>query len=426
MLIGSYYSPKDSLQISSRINARPGVKLKLTIISGPHQGKEFDFDHHDTFLVGRTKDAHFQLSYDDPYFSRRHFLIEINPPRCRLTNLSNRNGTLVNGVKVVSAELKGGDEIAAGHTVFKLQVIPPDPDDLETLNLPVSAKRTDPTCDYRSSAVSIPGFRVEEELGRGAMGLVYRAIRERDQVRVAIKTIAPAPSAGRKQIERFLREASILSKLQHENIVRFLEVGEAEDCLFLVMDLVEGPNLGAWLKERGREDVRTAVRIMCHVLNGLAHAHQSGFVHRDIKPSNIMIGQAGVKRIAKLADFGLARIYESSHISGLTMQGEVGGTPAYMAPEQVTHYREVKPTADQYSAAATLYKLLTDQYTRDLPKDLGAQLAMIVTTEVVPITERRPDVPAKLSEVIHKALAREPAERFPDALAFREELKRFA
>ena len=97
-----------------------------------------------------------------------------------------------------------------------------------------------------------------------------------------------------------------------------------------------------------------------------------------------------------------------------------------MAPEQVTHYRQVKPAADQYSAAATLYKLLTDCHTHELPKDIGAQLAHIVTTAPVPIVERKPDLPAKLAEVIHKALSREPAERYPDVLAFRLELKRFA
>ena len=111
------------------------------------------------------------------------------------------------------------------------------------------------------------------------------------------------------------------------------------------------------------------------MLAGLAHAHAKGFVHRDIKPSNVLIGRNGTKRVVKLADFGLARVYESSRISGLTMQGEVGGTPAFMAPEQVTHYREVKPTADQYSAAATLYTMLTNRTTHDLPKDIGANRA---------------------------------------------------
>jgi eukaryotic-like serine/threonine-protein kinase len=108
------------------------------------------------------------------------------------------------------------------------------------------------------------------------------------------------------------------------------------------------------------------------------------------------------------------------------MQGEVGGTPTYIATEQVTHYREVKPSADQYSAAATLYKLLTDQYARDLPKDVGAQLALIVTTDPLPITNRRPEIPAKLTGGDPQALSREPEARYPDVLTFRTELKRFA
>jgi serine/threonine-protein kinase len=402
------------------------VKLKLTVVAGPHQGKEFEFDGHDTFLVGRTKDAHFQFSYEDPYFSRRHFLLEMNPPRCRVLNLSTRNGTLLNGVRVESAEVRDGDEISAGHTVMKVRVVAPDPDEHETLNLPPGPKGFDLTSDYQRPPVTIPGYRIEGELGRGAMGVVLRARRERDGGLTAIKTITPAPGASRKQIDRFLREAKILARLKHANIVAFHDVGEAGDLVYLAMELVEGPNLGERLRAQGPHDVSTGVRIICHILSGLAHAHASGFVHRDIKPSNILIGPAAEKRIAKLADFGLARVFESSHLSGLTMQGEVGGTPAYMAPEQVTHYREVKPAADQYSIAATLYKILTDQYTRDLPKDLGAQLALIVTSEPVPITQRRADIPPKLAQVIHKALAREPGERYPDVMAFRQELKRFA
>lgn len=206
----------------------------------------------------------------------------------------------------------------------------------------------------------------------------------------------------------------------------FREFGEAKGFLFLIMDLVEGPDLAVKLKTEGPQDVRTAVRIVCQMLAGLAHAHGKGFVHRDIKPSNILIASNGTKRIAKLADFGLARVYESSRISGLTMQGEIGGTPAFMAPEQVTHYRDVKPPADQYSAAAVLYNLLTNQFTHNLPNTSGAQIAHIVTTAPTPITKRRSELPAKLVAVIHKALSREPEDRYPDVKAFRQELKQFA
>lgn len=402
------------------------MKLQLTVTAGPHQGREFVFDGHDTFLVGRTKDAHFQLSYDDPYFSRRHFLVEVNPPRCRLIDLNSRNGILLNGARVQTAEVADGDEIAAGHTVFKVQVLAPEPDEKETIDLPVHPVAVDPTIAHRPLLAEVPGYRVQGELGRGGMGVVYRATRERDGLPVAVKTILPADGTGRKQIARFLRECEILARLEHPNVVAFRDFGEVNGLIFLAMDWVDGPDLGAKLKATGPVDVRTAVRMLCQMLAGLAHAHARGFVHRDIKPSNVLIGRDGTKRVVKLADFGLARVYESSRISGLTMQGEVGGTPAFMAPEQVTHYREVKPTADQYSAAATLYTMLTNRTTHDLPKDLGAQIAHLVTAAPVPIAERKPDIPAKLAEVIHKALSREPEDRYPDALAFRRELKRFA
>ncbi len=122
----------------------------------------------------------------------------------------------------------------------------------------------------------------------------------------------------------------------------------------------------------------------------------------------------------------MARDYESSQLSGLTMQGEVGGTPAFMAPEQVTHYRDAKPAADQYSSAATLYTLLTDRHIHDLPRGVGNQLIRITTEQPVPILERRADIPRALAEVIHKALSREPRDRYRDVGVFREALKRFS
>ena len=405
------------------------MPIKLTVISGPHRGKEFEFDGHDTFLVGRTADAHLQLSFDDPYFSRRQFLVEVNPPRCRVIDLNSRNGTLLNGARVQTAEVKDGDEVGAGHTVFKVSVTAPPPaEPPETLDLPAAPAATvarDSTVDHRPHP-DIPGYRIEGELGRGGMGVVYRATRKRDGSAVALKTITSGREASRKQIDRFVRECRILADLDHPNVVGFREVGEADGAIFLAMEFVDGPDLNARLRDRGPEGVGTAVRVMCQVLGGLAHAHAKGFVHRDIKPANILIGRTGTKRVAKLADFGLARVYETSKLSGLTLQGEVGGTPAFMAPEQVTHYRQVKPAADQYSAAATLYKLLTDRLTHDFPRGVGAQLAHLVTEPPILIGDRRPNLPAGLAAVVHIALNREPGDRYPDVTTFRKELTRFA
>ena len=210
------------------------------------------------------------------------------------------------------------------------------------------------------------------------------------------------------------------------NIVGFVEGGRVGPLIYLAMEHLTGPDVARVLKEKGPLQPRTAVRLICQVLTGLGHAHEQGFVHRDIKPANILLHTVGGKRVAKLADFGLARAFESSRMSGLTMQGEVGGTPAFMAPEQVTHYRDVTPAADQYSIAATLYNLLTGTTPHDLPKNVGQALVMVLTENPIPIRERRPEIDAGLAEVIHKAMSREPGERFLDTVKLRKALVGYA
>ena len=410
------------------------MTLTLRVTAGPHAGKEFSFDTHDTFLVGRTADCHLRLSYDDPYFSRRHFMIEANPPRCRVIDINSRNGIRVNGQKVEQAELADGDEVQAGHTVFKLSIPQPDPDAQLTYQLPPEeavAPIGPMTVTYQPADSPIPdspipGYRLGEELGRGAMGVVRRGTRLADGLPVAIKSIAIASGVGQKQVERFLREARVLSQLDHPNIAGYIDSGGSDPAIYLVMELIEGPDAGKVLKERGTVGRTIAVRLVCQMLAALAHAHERGIVHRDVKPSNVLLGGGKGKRVVKLADFGLARAFDDCKLSGLTFQGEVCGTPAYMAPEQVTHYRDVKPAADQYSTAATLYHLLTGCYPLDLPKDVGKQLAVIIGGDIVPIRNRKADLPAGLAEAIHRALAREPKDRFPDAASFRQAILPFA
>jgi serine/threonine-protein kinase len=268
----------------------------------------------------------------------------------------------------------------------------------------------------------VPGYEVQEEIGRGGMGAVFRAVRLADGSPAAVKVIVPAVGVGRRQVERFLREARVLGSLAHPNVVRFVEAGQFDGGLFIAMELVDGPDGGQLVARQGPLRAELAVRIVCQALVGLAHAHAAGFVHRDVKPSNLLLAEQQGKRVVKVADFGLARAFEASRLSGLTLTGEVGGTPAFMPPEQVTHYRLVKPAADQYSAAATLYYLLTGKYAFDFPSDTGSRLVKLLTESPVPLRDRRPDVPAGLAAAVHKAMAREPADRYPDLSAFRAAL----
>lgn len=126
-----------------------------------------------------------------------------------------------------------------------------------------------------------------------------------------------------------------------------------------------------------------------------------------------------------MADFGLARVYQTSQLSGLTMMGEIGGTPAFMAPEQITQFRDAKPAADQYAAGATLYNLLTGQHVFDFSGSPTARMLMILQDEPVSIQSRRSDIPKSLAEVIHRALAKEPGDRFASAKEMRRELLKY-
>jgi serine/threonine-protein kinase len=169
-------------------------------------------------------------------------------------------------------------------------------------------------------------------------------------------------------------------------------------------------------------------------LEALEYAHGKGFVHRDVKPSNMLVttaapgreGKTAESDVVKLSDFGLARIYQASMLSGLTMTGDVGGSAAFMAPEQITSFRDVKPPVDQYSAGATLYNLLTGKLVYDFPRQVELQFLKILQDDPVPIRTRRPDIPEKLAEVIHRTLAREASDRFRNVSVLHKALVRFA
>lgn len=424
------------------------VRVTLTATAGIHLGHSYSFEGHDTFLVGRGDQAHFRLPSGDRFFSRTHFMVEVNPPRCSLMDLGSRNGTHVNGQRVQSVqELKDGDTIKAGHTIFqvRLEELSPElpPPQRATVEFvperpapraatagglcPVcqaplhKAATLCPACRALAGTQEQPiaGYQIIRELGRGGMGVVHLAVREADNSVVALKTITPAQAGSAKQVDRFLREACILQQLDHPLIVAFRDMGTCDDLLYFAMAYVPGIDAAQRLKKDGPLPVGRAVVWIGQLLQALDYAHAKGFVHRDIKPANLLIVDEGGQEKALLADFGLARVYQASTMSGLTLRGDVAGTMAYMAPEQITQFRESKPGVDQYSAAASLYNLLTGKMIFDLPKDYAQRLLTVLHQEPIPILQRRPDLPAALAQTVHRALAKDPHQRFADARAFR-------
>jgi len=391
------------------------MQVTLTVVAGPDAGREFKFQGRDTLLAGRAPDCHFQPGYADPYVAPRHFLIETHPPRCRLIDLNTKSGTKVNGHKVEEVELATGDEIRAGQTVFRVTL----PADLPT------AKAAPATAEMPAMPKATPqieGYEPGEEIGRGALGKVYQGRQISDGVRVIIRTIRPAPAATQTDIDRFLMAMHKLEGLNHPLIVPVMGSGLAGTRPYIVSEFVIGPSADQFVIERGPVAVRAAVLMMIQALEGLAHAHSQRVVHSNVKPSNLLIGKYGEKRRVKVAEFGLVRAFDESNLGGRTMLGERPGSLSFVAPEQLSHVREAKPAADQYTAAATLYYLLTGKLVYDLPDSATKAIAKILSTDPMSIVKRREDVPEPLAKTIHKALSREPAARFADVNAFRQAL----
>jgi serine/threonine-protein kinase len=394
------------------------MQITLTVEDGPHRGQVYTFTGHDVFLVGRSRKAHFRLPAKDKFFSRLHFLVELNPPQCRLLDMGSHNGTFVNGARVAEADLRDGDRVKAGHTVLRVGLVLDLDEEADPFELP-------PEPPTRPSRATVR-HRIVRELGRGSLGVVYLAEQLPDKSEVAIKTITPAAWGTPRQIQSFLSEADKLRQLDHSNIVRYYESGSSDDIVYFITEYVRGTDLKQQLQERGPLPIRLAVRIICRVLEGLHYGHGKGFVHRDVKPSNVLLAdQPGGRRKVKLADFGLARVYRASFLSGVTASGELGGTPAYMPPEQITDYRTVLPASDQYSTAAMLYHLLTGRTVYDLGDGSSAGLMKILHEEPEPLSQLRSEVPKRLARAVHQALDKDPTRRFADAEAFRRVLLQF-
>jgi serine/threonine-protein kinase len=395
--------------------------ITLTVTAGPHAGRVFRFEEHDSFLVGRDKTARFRLARKDEYVSRHHFLVELNPPHCRLIDVESTNGTQVNGQPVETAELRHGDQIRVGKTVLTVALA--GAEDVADQDPPPAIRKE--STDNQPPMVA--GYQLVRELGRGGMGCVFLAIRGDEAAPVALKTILPAVAGSKAQVGRFLREANILRELDHPGIVSFRDLGESDGLLYFAMDYVLGTDAAKLLKEQGGPlPIGRAVGLVLQVLDALGYAHGRGFVHRDIKPANLLVARDSGHDAVKLADFGLARVYRASRLSGLTLKGDMAGTLGYMAPEQITRFRESDPAVDQYAAGATLYKLLTDRAVHDLPRSLNQQIRTVLEADPVPVHSRRGDLPRGLCAVIHRALAREPKNRFADVAALRAALAPFA
>ncbi len=453
------------------------MRVELNVIEGPAKGQHFTFDKADCFLFGRSVDAHISLP-EDRYVSRQHFLLEISPPECKLTDLNSKNGVFVNGMRyggrkppkvhikqapngVKEVRLKDGDEITVGDTRIKFFI---QPDRTASGRDALANEKTPLVTKSSAKLLNISGYEIEREIGRGHIGVVYKATESKTGKPVAIKIVSPRMKINPYKVKLFQRELDVICQIRHKHIVRFFKHEHTKGVYYFIFEFVDGLDLAKFLQARGGcISMNEAGPILLEILEGLAYAHRvkitlqtsggqhktfKGIVHRNLKPQNILLARQGNLWFSKIADFGLSKGLESAGFTNITTPEGLSTTPMYWPREQITHYSYPDPASDVFSIAAVFYEMLTGVYVREgfqklfdksiqtgcLPA-ISDYLKVIAANPPIPIRQRNRNIPEPLAEVIDKALReteipqdrvkmREVLKtlRYPDAGAFRSAL----
>jgi serine/threonine protein kinase len=289
----------------------------------------------------------------------------------------------------------------------------------------IAARRTGESPADEWPPRDVPGYEILEELGRGGMGVVYKARHLRLGRVVALKTITTGRFAGPTERARFQVEARSVARLQHPHIVQVYEVGEQEGCPYVTLEFVDGGNLERRLADRPFA-ADEAARLIQTLARAIHAVHRLGIVHRDLKPANVLLTADGVP---KIGDFGLAKLLgdepDAVVATTLTRTGAVLGTPGYMAPEQAAgQVRAIGPATDIHALGVVFYELLTGHRPFRGPS-LMETLDQIRNQEPTPPRALRPGLPRDLETICLKCLKKGPQDRYPDAESLADDLGRY-
>jgi serine/threonine protein kinase len=282
--------------------------------------------------------------------------------------------------------------------------------------------RVIPSLEEKSSAArpKVPGYEILGELGRGGMGVVYKANQIKLQRTVALKMVLAGAHAGGEQLRRFYAEAQAVAHLQHPNIVQIYEVSEQAGLPYFSLEFVDGGSLAQ--KAGGKpQPVQEAASVMECLSRAMEYAHRHGVVHRDLKPANVLLTAQG---IPKITDFGLAKRLEDES-SSQTRSGAILGTPSYMAPEQAMgEVHKIGPLTDVYALGAMLYELLTGRppFAGPTPMETVVQ---VTRDEPVAPSQLQPKIPRDLETICLRCLQKEQPKRYPSAAELADDLRRF-
>ena len=407
--------------------------MKLIFVSGVLAGNRYDVERDIT--IGR--DISNDIVIGDPSVSLVHAQIFCEGDRFYIKDLGSTNGIMLNGGKVISAEIHDGDgiAIAKNHIRVEVQVQPAIPTTISSTddrpNATVmdtsTAKEADITTgeDLSGNISGKVSYFLKRRIAKGGMGAIYEA----EQIgaegfikKVAIKTILPSFAAKESFVSSFVGEAKLVANLVHQNIVQIHHLGRNNDGYFIAMEYIDGINLTDFMIMHRRLNLRVpvdiAVFIMSRVCRGLEYAHgktdgegrKLGLVHRDVSPNNIMINREGE---VKLTDFGVAKAAQFMEDDEDYLVGSV----EYMSPEQAD-CQDVDHRSDIFSAGLVLFELLTGfRVFRCKDNDIDGTLEKVIEAEIPDPTRLRSDIPEDVLNTLMKCLARRAEDRYPDTHA---------
>ena len=258
---------------------------------------------------------------------------------------------------------------------------------------------------------TVDNYRILEVLGRGGMGVVFKALDTSLEKIVALKMIDPFLARDENFVRRFKTEAKALAKLENQNIVGVYALRETESGFFMVMEYVESQPLSQYLQENGPFNITDTISITKQLLNAIGHAHKVGVIHRDIKPSNILLCENGK---IKVTDFGLAKVVEAKGPSSTVTQARAG-TLYYMSPEQVKGLKNVDSRSDLYSLGISIYEMIAGRVPFDKTDSDFTIQKKIVEGEIPSPVKFNSAIPKKLTKIISKSIDKDPAKRYQTA-----------